>query len=194
MVTRPHLSQIQSSDPLKYEHLLEEILDVNSSIASLVELGTYAIVDTYEDLLGIEDKQIGFYLVRNDETYRNNPTHYFYEGTTFKMVGGRVPDGLLKKTIVFYINRLIEEGQSMQLYIPYKGYMNNVTVCTKSDSELAFRLWDGENLIDEFETDTLFMGWDIYHEINNPIIKLEIIRGEVGIENININIDVVIED
>lgn len=192
MATRPHLSQIQSSVP-KYNNLLEEILDMNSNIDTLKELSTNAIVDTYNDLENLENKEIGFYIVRNDETYRNNPTHYFYNGNDFKMVGGRLPEGLFKKTVVFYIKRFNEVGQKMKLYIPYKGYINNVTICTLEDSELEFKLYSGEELIDEFNVNGSFMGWDVYHEVDNPVLTLEMVGGEVGTENINVNVDVVVE-
>lgn len=192
MATRPHLSQIQSSVP-KYNNLLEEILDINSNIDTLKELSTNAIVDTYNDLENLENKEIGFYIVRNDETYKNNPTHYFYNGNDFKMVGGRLPEGLFKKTVVFYIKRFNEVGQKMKLYIPYKGYINNVTICTLEDSELEFKLYSGEELIDEFNVNGSFMGWDVYHEVDNPVLTLEMVGGEVGTENINVNVDVVVE-
>lgn len=192
MATRPHLSQIQSSVP-KYNNLLEEILDINSNIDTLKELSTNAIVDTYNDLENLENKEIGFYIVRNDETYRNNPTHYFYNGNDFKMVGGRLPEGLFKKTVVFYMKRFNEVGQKMKLYIPYKGYINNVTICTLEDSELEFKLYSGEELIDEFNVNGSFMGWDVYHEVDNPVLTLEMVGGEVGTENINVNVDVVVE-
>lgn len=194
MATRPHLSQIQSSDPIRYAHLLEEILDINSNIDKLTELGTNAIVDTYRELEDIEDKQVGFYLVRNDETYRNNPTHYFYNGMEFKMVGGRLPEGLLKKTVVFYVKRYNEEGQSIQLHVPYKGYISNITLCNSSGGEVSFKLWNGDDLIDEFESNSTFMGWDIYYEIDNPILTMELVGEEIGLENININVDIIIED
>lgn len=192
MATRPHLSQIQSSVP-KYNNLLEEILDINSNIDTLKELSTNAIVDTYNDLENLENKEIGFYIVRNDETYKNNPTHYFYNGNDFKMVGGRLPEGLFKKTVVFYMKRFNEVGQKMKLYIPYKGYINNVTICTLEDSELEFKLYSGEELIDEFNVNGSFMGWDVYHEVDNPVLTLEMVGGEVGTENINVNVDVVVE-
>lgn len=192
MATRPHLSQIQSSVP-KYNNLLEEILDINSNIDTLKELSTNAIVDTYYDLENLENKEIGFYIVRNDETYKNNPTHYFYNGNDFKMVGGRLPEGLFKKTVVFYMKRFNEVGQKMKLYIPYKGYINNVTICTLEDSELEFKLYSGEELIDEFNVNGSFMGWDVYHEVDNPVLTLEMVGGEVGTENINVNVDVVVE-
>lgn len=192
MATRPHLSQIQSSVP-KYNNLLEEILDINSNIDTLKELSTNAIVDTYNDLENLENKEIGFYIVRNDETYKNNPTHYFYNGNNFKMVGGRLPEGLFKKTVVFYMKRFNEVGQKMKLYIPYKGYINNVTICTLEDSELEFKLYSGEELIDEFNVNGSFMGWDVYHEVDNPVLTLEMVGGEVGTENINVNVDVVVE-
>lgn len=192
MATRPHLSQIQSSVP-KYNNLLEEILDINSNIDTLKELSTNAIVDTYNDLENLENKEIGFYIVRNDETYKNNPTHYFYNGNNFKMVGGRLPEGLFKKTVVFYMKRFNEVGQKMKLYIPYKGYINNVTICTLEDSELEFKLYSGEELIDEFNVNGSFMGWDVYHEVDNSVLTLEMVGGEVGTENINVNVDVVVE-
>ena len=192
MATRPHLSQIQSSVP-KYNNLLEEILDINSNIDTLKELSTNAIVDTYNDLENLENKEIGFYIVRNDETYKNNPTHYFYNGNNFKMVGGRLPEGLFKKTVVFYMKRFNEVGQKMKLYIPYKGYINNVTICTLDDSDLEFKLYSGEELIDEFNVNGSFMGWDVYHEVDNPVLTLEMVGGEVGTENINVNVDVVVE-
>jgi len=192
MATRPHLSQIQSSVP-KYNNLLEEILDINSNVDTLKELSTNAIVDTYNDLENLENKEIGFYIVRNDETYKNNPTHYFYNGNNFKMVGGRLPEGLFKKTVVFYMKRFNEVGQKMKLYIPYKGYINNVTICTLEDSELEFKLYSGEELIDEFNVNGSFMGWDVYHEVDNPVLTLEMVGGEVGTENINVNVDVVVE-
>ena len=192
MATRPHLSQIQSSVP-KYNNLLEEILDINSNVDTLKELSTNAIVDTYNDLENLENKEIGFYIVRNDETYKNNPTHYFYNGSDFKMVGGRLPEGLFKKTAVFYMKRFNEVGQKMKLYIPYKGYINNVTICTLEDSELEFKLYSGEELIDEFNVNGSFMGWDVYHEVDNPVLTLEMVGGEVGTENINVNVDVVVE-
>jgi len=192
MATRPHLSQIQSSVP-KYNNLLEEILDINSNVDTLKELSTNAIVDTYNDLENLENKEIGFYIVRNDETYKNNPTHYFYNGNNFKMVGGRLPEGLFKKTVVFYMKRFNEVGQKMKLYIPYKGYINNVTICTLDDSDLEFKLYSGEELIDEFNVNGSFMGWDVYHEVDNPVLTLEMVGGEVGTENINVNVDVVVE-
>lgn len=192
MATRPHLSQIQSSVP-KYNNLLEEILDINSNVDTLKELSTNAIVDTYNDLENLENKEIGFYIVRNDETYKNNPTHYFYNGSNFKMVGGRLPEGLFKKTVVFYMKRFNKVGQKMKLYIPYKGYINNVTICTLEDSELEFKLYSGEELIDEFNVNGSFMGWDVYHEVDSPVLTLEMVGGEVGTENINVNVDVAIE-
>lgn len=193
MATRPHLSQIQSSDP-KYKNLLEEIISINSNIQDLSALSTNAIVDSYEDLINLEDRQIGFYLVRTDETYRNNPTHYFYNGTDFKMVGGKIPDGILKKTVVFYVKRYNEEGQSIQLHVPYKGYISNITLCNSSGGGVSFKLWNGDNLIDEFESNSTFMGWDIYYEIDNPILTMELVGEEIGLENININVDIIIED
>lgn len=192
MATRPQLSQIQSSNPLKYNHLLDEILDINSNLNRLKELGTNAIVNSYEELLNIE-KERGFYLVRKDETYRDNPSHYFYNGTDLKMVGGRIPDGILKKTVVFYMKRYNEVGQRIKLYVPYTGYINNITICTLYDKELEFELWSGDELIDRFETDKSFMGWDTYYEVENPILTLEAVGGETGIENINVNVDIIIE-
>jgi hypothetical protein len=193
MSTRPHLSQIQSSDP-KYKNLLEEIISINSNIQDLSALSTNAIVDSYEDLINLEDRQIGFYLVRTDETYRNNPTHYFYNGTDFKMVGGKIPDGILKKTVVFFIKRLNEIGQSMKLYVPYKGYISNISVCTLGEYELSFKLLSGDELIDEFEVNSALMGWDVYYEVNHPILTLELTGGEVGIQNINVNVDIIVEE
>ena len=193
MATRPHLSQIQRSDPIKYTHLLEEILDINSNVEHLADLSTNAIVDSYEGLINLEDKEEGFYLVRNDETYRNNPNHYYYNGIEFKMVGGRIPDEILKKTVVFYVKRFVEEGQSIRLYVPYTGYINNITICTLDNNELSFKLWDGDRLIDEFEVSSSFTGWDVYHEVSNSILTLEMVNGEVGLENINVNVDIVIE-
>lgn len=192
MATRPHLSQIQSSNPLKYNHLLDEILDIDFNLNRLKELGVNAIVNSYEELLNME-KEGGFYLVRKDETYRGNPSHYFYNGIDLKMVGGRIPDGILKKTVVFYMKRYNAVGQRIKLYVPYTGYINNITVCTLYDKELKFKLWDGDELIDKFETDKSFMGWDVYHEVENPILTLEAVGGETGIENINVNVDIIIE-
>lgn len=192
MATRPHLSQIQSSNP-KYNNLLEEILDINSNIDHLNELGINAIVDSYEELLNIDNKAIGFYLVRRDETYRNNPTQYFYEGNDFKMVGGRISEGILKKTVVFYIKRYSEKGQSIQLYVPYKGHVNSVTLCNPSGVDLSFKLWDGYDLIGEFESDSEFMEWVAFHSVDNPTFILEMVGDMTGVENINVNVDIVIE-
>lgn len=191
MATRPHLSQIQGSST-KYENLLEEVLDINSSISNLKELGTNAIVNSYGELVDLEKEQ-GFYLVRKDETYRENPSHYYYNGADLKMVGGRIPDEILKKTVVFYMKRYNETGQKIRLYIPYTGYINNITVCTLEDNELEFKLCDGDGAVGIFETDKSFMGWDIYHEVENPILTLEMVGGGIGVENINVNIDIIIE-
>jgi hypothetical protein len=191
MATRPHLSQIQSSSS-KYLNLLEEMSDINSNIESLKELGINAIVNSFKELEDL-NKKVGFYLVRKDETYRENPTHYFYNGIDLKMVGGRIPDEILKKTVVFYMKRYNEVGQSIRLYIPYTGYINNVAVCTLDDKNLNFKLWDGDELIDEFETSTSFMEWDVYHEVKKPTLTFEMVGGGVGMENINVNVDIIIE-
>lgn len=201
MATKPHLSQIQSSNPEKYDHLLDEIIDINSSIAeidtnidNLYKLGFKAIVETYNDLINLNDKKVGFYLVKQDENYRNNPTHYYYNGNEFKMVGGRVPEGVLKKTVVFYVKRYNEKGQKMNIYVPYKGYINSITASNPQKGNLKFRLWDNSNLIGEFEVNEEFKEWIVYYTVNNPLLQLELLGEEIGLGNININLDIIIED
>lgn len=196
MRTRPHLMQIQSTDSNKYPSLYEQVEVMENNISQLEELSVEAIVDTYSNLIALENKVEGFYLVNNDETYRNNPTHYYYDGESFKMVGERLPEGILKKTVVFYIKRLSEIGQSIKLFVPYKGYISYITgIINEPTSSLTAEIYDDEQLIDTINfQNSSFVSKTIFHSVDSSVLTLQIVDGDIGIENINVNIDIVVEE
>lgn len=84
MGTKPHLSQIQSTDILKHPHLFSEVLSILDEIRDLVSKGFKGIFDTYADMEARASEE-GFYKVVTDETFKEYSTGYYYNGTDFQI-------------------------------------------------------------------------------------------------------------
>lgn len=87
MITKPHLSQIQSTDNNEHPHLLSEMLEILGNINDLDGKGVKGIFNSYAKMeVGAEE--IGFYKVIIDETLNNHPTGYYFDGTNFHIKYG----------------------------------------------------------------------------------------------------------
>ena len=82
MSTKPHLSQIQSTDKDKHPHLLSELLELLDTVEDLDSKSVKGIYNSYADMEG-GAVEVGFYKVISDETFKNHPTGYYFDGTNF---------------------------------------------------------------------------------------------------------------
>lgn len=195
MQTRPHLTQIQSTDMDKHPHLLDELIELLGHVDFLLANSVKGIYNSFEELNVAEGKvegfykviidetyknapteyyydgtdlfllgdrvwdavddlqsrsvksifenfsalelgadEVGFYKVLSDESYRDNPTEYFYDGSNFHFMTEKIPQEVLKKTAVFYIKQLSKQDQTVSLFIPYKGVLKSMFVSLSSPS------------------------------------------------------------
>lgn len=82
MKTMPHLSQIQSTDLEKHPHLLDELLELLEKVNKLEGYSVKGVFATYADMV-VGAKEVGFYNVIVDETFKNHATGYYFDGKEF---------------------------------------------------------------------------------------------------------------
>lgn len=251
--TRPHLTQIQSTDMEKHPYLLSEMLEILGDIEFLKEVApkgtfeTFALLDSevgkevgfytvvsdetyydhptkyyftgeelyllggraWDDIFDLQSRSVkavvntredlaevlgeeGFYKVISDETYRGNPTEYYYDGESIHFLTEKIPSEALKKTAVFYMKRLIQAGQEIGIYIPYMAILKeaSVHVLNPSTEDLVISV-KGEG--GELVRLTLPQGSNIITEgftgsISNSVISVEVISGELQLEGIDVGV------
>lgn len=87
MRTMPHLSQIQSTDLEKHPHLLDELLELLEKVNKLEGYSVKGVFATYADMV-VGAKEVGFYNVIVDETFKNHATGYYFDGKEFHIKYG----------------------------------------------------------------------------------------------------------
>ena len=87
MRTMPHLSQIQSTDLEKHPHLLDEMLELLERVNTLEGYGVKGVFATYAGMVA-GAKEVGFYNVIVDETFKNHATGYYFDGKEFHIKYG----------------------------------------------------------------------------------------------------------